>query len=197
MQTTAPEVLDITGESKIAREMYGLDDETTENFGLEYLLDRRFSERGVRFIQVTHSGPAVEQWDSHSKLREQHSESAQEVDKPIAGLLRDLKSRGLLEDTLVVWGGELGRTPTAEGKDGRDHHPYGFTTWMAGGGVRGGMAYGATDDYGCYAIKDRVTMNDFHATILHLMGLDHTRLTYRHAGRDCRLTDVAVTLPTA
>jgi uncharacterized protein (DUF1501 family) len=140
----------------------------------------------VRFIQVTHSY----KWDQHENLRREHASNALEVDKPIAGLLTDLKRRGLLKDTLVIWGGEFGRTPVAQSKDGRDHNPHGFTMWLAGGGVKPGIAYGRTDDYGYYAVEDKVHFHDLHATILHLLGLDHKRLTYRYAGRDFRLTDV-------
>jgi uncharacterized protein (DUF1501 family) len=147
---------------------------------------RRFAERGVRFVQVTHSY----KWDQHDSLRRDVANNAREVDKPIAGLLRDLQRRGLLQDTLVIWGGEFGRTPTAQGRDGRDHNPEGFTIWLAGGGVKGGYRHGATDDYGYYSVTDKVHIHDLHATILHLLGMDHTRLTYRHAGRDFRLTDV-------
>jgi uncharacterized protein (DUF1501 family) len=153
------------------------------------LLARRFSERGVRFVQVTHSDGDV-QWDQHANLKAGHEKNAREVDRPIAGLLKDLKSRGLLKDTLVWWGGEFGRTPVAEGTNGRDHNPEGFTMWLAGGGVKPGFRYGATDDYGYYAAVDKVHIHDLHATILHLLGLDHERLTYRHAGRNFRLTDV-------
>jgi uncharacterized protein (DUF1501 family) len=131
------------------------------------------------------------QWDQHSNLKEGHDKNAAEVDRPIAGLLTDLKRRGLLEDTLVLWGGEFGRTPVAQGKNGRDHNPEGFTMWMAGGGVRGGMRYGATDEYGYYAAENPMHVHDMHATLLHLLGMDHLKLTYRHAGRDFRLTDVA------
>ena len=153
---------------------------------------RRFAERGVRFIQATHSNTEV-QWDQHGNLRKGHEQNSGEVDKPIAGLLKDLKSRGLLEDTLVIWGGEFGRTPTCQGAghDGRDHNPEGFTWWLAGGGVKAGIQYGATDDYGYYAAVDKVHVHDLHATMLHLLGLNHEQLTYRHAGRDFRLTDVA------
>jgi uncharacterized protein (DUF1501 family) len=145
----------------------------------------------VRFVQVTHSDDKV-QWDQHGDLRKGHAKNAREVDAPIAGLLKDLKARGLLKDTLVLWGGEFGRTPTVEGggRDGRDHNPEGFTVWMAGGGVKPGFRYGATDDYGWYAAEDKVHIHDLHATILALLGLDHERLTFRHAGRDFRLTDV-------
>jgi len=190
MQTEMPEVEDLSGESAATRSLYGLDDPVTANFGRMCLLARRFAERGVRFIQVTHSDSNV-QWDQHGDLRKGHAKNALEVDKPIAGLLRDLKARGLLEDTLVWWGGEFGRTPTAQGgTDGRDHNPDGFTHWLAGGGVKPGFRYGSTDDYGYYAAEDKVHIHDMHATILHLLGLDHERLTYRYAGRDFRLTDV-------
>jgi hypothetical protein len=187
MQTAAPELQDISGETAATLKLYGLDDDKTKNFGRQCLMARRFAERGVRFIQVTHSY----KWDQHEKLRQGHQNNAREVDKPIAGLLQDLKRRGLLEDTLVLWAGEFGRTPVAQGKDGRDHNPHGFTMWLAGGGVRGGLRYGATDDYGYYAVENKVHFHDLHATLLHLLGLDHTRLTYRYAGRDFRLTDVA------
>jgi hypothetical protein len=189
MQTSMPEAQDLSGESHITKKLYGIDDPITEDFGRQCLLARRFCERGVRFVQVTHSDSEV-QWDQHGNLYQGHTKNAAEVDKPIAGLLKDLKSRGMLEDTLVVWGGEFGRTPTAQGTDGRDHNPHGFTVWMAGGGVKGGMAYGATDDYGYYAERDKMHVHDLHATILHLLGLDHERLTFRYAGRDFRLTDV-------
>ena len=138
---------------------------------------------------MTHSD-SIAQWDQHGNLYQGHTKNAAEVDRPIAGFISDLKARGLLDETLVLWGGEFGRTPTAQGKDGRDHNPHGFTMWMAGGGVKGGFAYGATDDYGYYATENKMHIHDLHATILHLMGLDHERLTYRHAGRDFRLTDV-------
>ena len=189
MQTSRPAAQDLSGESHITKKLYGIDDPVTEDFGRQCLLARRFCERGVRFVQVTHSDSEV-QWDQHGNLYQGHTKNAAEVDKPIAGLLKDLKSRGMLEDTLVVWGGEFGRTPTAQGTDGRDHNPHGFTVWMAGGGVKGGMAYGATDDYGYYAERDKMHVHDLHATILHLLGLDHERLTFRYAGRDFRLTDV-------
>jgi uncharacterized protein (DUF1501 family) len=162
----------------------------TQDFGRQCLLARRFAERGVRFIQVTHSDTNV-QWDQHGDLKNGHEKNAKEVDKPIAGLLMDLKRRGLLDDTLVMWGGEFGRTPVAQGTNGRDHNPEGFTMWLAGGGVRGGFRYGATDEYGYYAVENKMHIHDLHATILHLLGLDHLKLTYRHAGRDFRLTDVA------
>lgn len=189
MQTAMPEVQDLSGETQATLQLYGIDDPITENFGRQCLMARRFLERGVRFVQVTHSDSEV-QWDQHSDLVQGHSKNASEVDKPIAGFLSDLKASGLLEDTLVLWGGEFGRTPTSQG-NGRDHNPHGFSMWMAGGGVKGGYAYGATDDYGYYATENKMHINDLHATILHLLGLDHERLTYRYAGRDFRLTDVA------
>jgi hypothetical protein len=190
MQTAMPEAQDLSGETEATRRLYGLDNSVTANFGRQCLMARRFAERGVRFIQVTHSDGDV-QWDQHGDLRKGHTKNAAEVDKPIAGLLYDLKMRGLLADTLVLWGGEFGRTPVAQGgRDGRDHNPEGFTMWMAGGGVKPGFAYGATDDYGYYAVHDKVHIHDLHATILALLGLDHERLTFRYGGRDFRLTDV-------
>jgi hypothetical protein len=189
MQTEMPRVENISEESAETQKLYGMDDPLTANFGRMCLMARRFAERGVRYIQVTHSDSNV-QWDQHGDLKNGHTKNAREVDRPIAGLLRDLKARGLLEDTLVWWGGEFGRTPTAQGTDGRDHNPEGFTMWLAGGGVKGGHHHGATDDYGYYAAQDKVHIHDLHATILHLLGLDHERLTYRYAGRNFRLTDV-------
>jgi hypothetical protein len=186
MQTAAPDLQSIADETGETLALYGLDDPKTKNFGRQCLMARRFAERGVRFVQVTHSY----KWDQHSDLKNAHESNAREVDKPIAGLLRDLKRRGLLADTLVLWGGEFGRTPVAQGTDGRDHNPHGFTMWLAGGGVRPGTQHGATDDYGYYAVQDKVHFHDLHATLLHLLGLDHTRLTYRYAGREFRLTDV-------
>ncbi|MCO6455336.1 MAG: DUF1501 domain-containing protein [Pirellulaceae bacterium] len=190
MQTEMPLVEDLSEETPATRRLYGLDDKVTENFGRQCLLARRFVERGVRFVQVTHSDSNV-QWDQHSNLKQGHEKNALEVDQPIAGLLTDLKARGLLHDTLVLWGGEFGRTPTVQGSDGRDHNPEGFTMWMAGGGVKAGFRYGATDEYGYYAVENKVHVHDLHATLLHLLGLDHEKLTYRYAGRDFRLTDVA------
>ncbi|MFM7320795.1 MAG: DUF1501 domain-containing protein [Armatimonadota bacterium] len=186
MQRAAPEMQDLSGESKATRDLYGLDNPKTADFGRQCLMARRFSERGVRFVQVTHSY----KWDQHGDLRRDHTSNAAEVDKPIAGLIRDLKGRGLLKDTLVLIGGEFGRTPVAQGDDGRDHNPHGFTMLLAGGGVKSGHVHGATDDYGYYSVHDKVHVHDLHATMLHLLGIDHTRLTYRYAGRDFRLTDV-------
>jgi hypothetical protein len=187
MQSAAPELQDVSGETTATQRLYGLDDPVTRNFGRQCLMARRFAERGVRFVQCTHSY----KWDQHGDLRRDHGRNALEVDKPIAGLIVDLKRRGLLDDTLVLWAGEFGRTPVAEGKDGRDHNPHGYTVWLAGGGVKAGCQYGATDDYGYFAVEKKVHLHDLHATILHLLGLDHKRLTYRYAGRDFRLTDVA------
>ncbi len=192
MQTAVPNLMDISQESKATHEAYGLshDWQGTKTFGNLCLIARRMVERGVRFVQLTCPGGSGDRWDQHSKLRDGHTKNARSVDQPIAALLKDLKSRGLLAETLVVWMGEFGRTPFAQGKDGRDHNPFGFTFWMAGGGVRGGMRYGATDEYGYHAIENRLEIHDLHATMLHLLGIDHTRLTVRHSARDMRLTDV-------
>jgi hypothetical protein len=187
MQMAAPELQDIAGESKETLRLYGIDQSKTRNFGIQCLMARRFAERGVRFVQVTHSY----KWDQHSDLKRDHTSNAAEVDRPIAGLIRDLKATGLLQDTLVLIGGEFGRTPCAQGNDGRDHNPHGFTMMLAGGGVKPGLHYGATDDYGYYAVENKVHIHDLHATMLHLLGIDHLKLTYRYAGRDFRLTDVS------
>jgi hypothetical protein len=186
MQLAAPELQEISGETEATKKLYGLDNPKTRNFGHQCLLARRFSEKGVRFVQVSHSY----KWDQHSDLRRDHASNAAEVDLPIAGLLKDLKSRGLLKDTLVVISGEFGRTPVAQGDDGRDHNPHGFTTILAGGGVKAGFRYGRTDDYGFYAVEDKCHVHDLHATMLYLLGIDHTKLTYFHGGRNYRLTDV-------
>ena len=190
MQAEAPEAFDVSRETDATRRLYGLDEEVTRDFGWQCLLARRLSERGVRVVQATHSG-AEEKWDHHGDILRLHPIRSREVDKPIAGLIKDLKTRGLLEETLVVWGSELGRTPFSEGADGRDHNPYGFSIFMAGGGVKPGSIYGATDEFGYHAVEDRMHIHDLHATILHLVGLDHEKLTYRYSGRDFRLTDVA------
>jgi hypothetical protein len=189
MQKDMPRVMDLANESAATKALYGIGEQATEPFGRQCLLARRLVEAGVRFVEVT-SG----QWDHHQNLKTALANKAQSVDKPIAGLLKDLKARGLIEDTLVLWGGEFGRTPYAQGTDGRDHNARGFTTWMAGGGVKGGLSYGATDDYGAEAVAGKVHVHDWHATILHLLGLDHERLTFRYAGRDMRLTDVKGTV---
>ncbi len=189
MQREAPEAFDLSRESEGTQKLYGTDQPATELFGKQCLLARRLVERGVRFVQLF-DAPQNNAWDHHSGLKENLPKRCQAVDQPIAALLSDLKSRGLLDDTLVLWGGEFGRTPTAEGNNGREHHPFGFTMWLAGGGIRGGMVHGATDDYGWHSVQDKVHVHDLHATILHQMGFDHERLTYRHGGRDYRLTDV-------
>jgi len=189
MQREAPEAFDLTGESAATHQLYGTDKPVTEMFGRQCLMARRLVERGVRFIQLF-DAPKNNAWDHHSGLAEELPKRCAAVDQPIAALLFDLKSRGLLEDTLVLWGGEFGRTPSAEGTNGREHPPFGFTMWMAGGGVKGGVVHGATDDFGWHAVQDKVHVHDLHATILHLMGLDHEKLTYRYDGRDYRLTDV-------
>ena len=191
MQANAPEVMDISNESAATKKLYGIDQEPTDNYGRQCLMARRMAEAGVRFIQVNYSdnsnNPA---WDQHNDMPK-HKDHAMAVDKPISGLLTDLKQRGLLEDTLVWWGGEFGRTPYAQKNgNGRDHNPTGFTVWLAGGGVRPGLIYGQTDEFGQYAVENRVHMHDLHATIMHLLGLDHERLTFRHEGRNFRLTDV-------
>ncbi len=186
MQSHAPEAVDIKQETAATRTLYGLDDKTTAAFGRNCLLARRLVERGVRFIQL-YSGSGSK-WDAHSKIEQNHTLHCRESDVPIAGLLTDLEQRGLLEETLVIWGGEFGRTPMSEKGDGRDHNPYGFTMWMAGAGVRGGHVVGATDDFGMHAVEDRAHVHDLHGTILHLAGLDHQRLVYTVQGRPERAT---------
>lgn len=186
MQAAAPAAVDLAEETPETQALYGLDDKATEAFGRNCLLARRLVERGVRFVQL-YSGSGS-QWDAHSKIEENHTRLCRSTDKPIAGLLKDLKRRGLLEDTLVIWGGEFGRTPMSEKGDGRDHNPYGFSMWFAGGGVPGGRVVGATDDFGLKAVDCRAHVRDLHATILELLGIDHTRLIYRHQGRPERPT---------
>jgi hypothetical protein len=190
MQKAAPRVMDTSSETKETLALYGIGAQPTDEFGRQCLLARRFAEAGVRFVQVSFSYPR-HYWDQHSDLKKGHETNARMVDKPIAGLLKDLKGRGLLDDTLVIFGTEFGRTPAAQGTDGRDHHPHAFSMWLAGGGIKGGMTYGKTDEFGYYIVENKVHIHDLHATILHLLGLDHTKLTFRHAGRDFRLTDVA------
>ncbi|MSO22277.1 MAG: DUF1501 domain-containing protein [Acidobacteria bacterium] len=193
MQTEAPEAFDVSKESSATQRLYGLDQAETRDFGWQCLMARRLAERNVRFIQINHEyGPGNEVgWDAHSELIRLHTRTALQVDLPIAGLLHDLKARGLMKDTLLIWGGEFGRTPIAQAGDGRDHNPYGYTIWMAGAGVKPGMTYGATDEFGYYAVEDRMHIHDLHATMLHLLGLQHDRLTYSYGGRAFRLTDVA------
>jgi hypothetical protein len=192
MQTSVPGLMDLAGESAATKSLYGLDDEyvATRIFARECLVARRLIERGVRFVELLCPNVGHDRWDQHGNLKAGHELNAKAVDQPIAGLLADLKGRGLLDETLVIWGGEFGRTPMAQGSDGRDHNPFGFTMWLAGGGIKGGTIYGATDDYGYHAIENKVEVHDLHATMLHLLGMDHKKLTYRFSGRDMRLTDV-------
>jgi len=194
MQSEAPEAFDVERESAETKKLYGVGEATTDIFAKQCLMARRLTERGVRMVQVYHTQTSkrssCQLWDQHGGLKAELPNNCAAVDKPIAGLIQDLKGRGLLDETLIVWGGEFGRTPTAEGTDGREHHPFGFTMFLAGGGIKGGMVYGATDEFGWHATENKVHVHDLHATILHLMGLDHERLTYRYSGRDFRLTDV-------
>lgn len=192
MQMSASECTDLSQETLVTQRMYGLDQKVTAHFGRNCLMARRLVERGVRFIQLYsggNDGPSA--WDAHDDLKKNHDLHCLETDRPIAALISDLKQRGLLDTTLVVWGGEFGRSPVAENGKGRDHHPKGFSMWMCGGGIRGGLVYGATDEFGYAAIEQRVSVPDLHATILHQLGLHHEQLTYRHSGRDYRLTDVS------
>jgi hypothetical protein len=194
MQSAVPELADLRGESDATRHLYACDstDKLQAQYGRQCLLARRLVERGVRFVEVTcYRGiRGVAPWDQHEDLKNSHAKNAFVVDQAIAALLTDLKARGLFESTLVIFAGEFGRTPFAQGSNGRDHNPQGFSIWLAGGGIRGGMVYGATDDYGYRAVENVLTVHDLHATILHQLGIDHERLTFRHGGRDFRLTDV-------
>lgn len=192
MQLAVPELTSLSGESAATRRLYGLDDdyEATRSYGRQCLLARRLVERGVRFVELTCGNVGTDRWDQHSDLKVHHERNARAVDRPIAALLVDLASRGLLDETLVVWAGEFGRTPFAQGRDGRDHDPFGFSIWLAGGGIRGGEVFGATDEFGYRAISGKVDVHDLHATMLHLLGIDHKKLTFRFGGRDVRLTDV-------
>jgi uncharacterized protein (DUF1501 family) len=176
MQTSVPETLQLESETKSIQEMYGLDQPETRDFGMQMLATRRFVERGVRFIQVQHGAGGAGAWDAHGGLKANHEKNFKAVDKPIAGLLKDLKQRGLLDSTIVIFASEFGRTPGTQGADGRDHHIYGFSVWMAGGGIKGGIVHGATDEIGFHAVQDRHYVTDIHATILHQMGLDSRRL---------------------
>jgi hypothetical protein len=189
MQASAPELVDLGRETAETKALYGIGEKETDEFGTRCLLARRMIESGVRFVQL-YSGDTGG-WDAHTDVEKNHSQLCRRTDKPIAGLLKDLKRRGLWNETLVIWGGEFGRMPMSEQGTGRDHNPWGYTVWLAGGGVRGGMAYGATDPVGLRAAENKVHVHDLHATILHLLGLDHESLTYFHNGRDERLTDVA------
>ncbi|MBL4884484.1 MAG: DUF1501 domain-containing protein [Planctomycetaceae bacterium] len=192
MQTSVPNLMDISQESKQTQELYGMFSKfpQTQTYAHQCLVARRLVERGVRFIELTCPSIKGDRWDQHSNLKDGHEQNALAVDQPIGGLLTDLKSRGLLDETLVIWAGEFGRTPMAQGTNGRDHNPSGFTVWMAGGGIKGGTIYGATDEYGYNAIENKLQIHDMHATMLHLLGIDHERLTFRHSSRDMRLTDV-------
>ncbi|MCC6786007.1 MAG: DUF1501 domain-containing protein [Planctomycetes bacterium] len=192
MQLAVPELTSLAGESAATQRLYGLDDEyePARGYGRQCLLARRLVERGVRFVELTCPNLGTDRWDQHSGLKDNHERNARSVDRGIAGLLRDLEGRGLLDTTLVVWAGEFGRTPFAQGRDGRDHNPFGFSIWLAGGGIRGGVVHGVTDEYGYKVVQGKVTVHDLHATMLHLLGIDHLRLTYRFGGRDIRLTDV-------
>ena len=192
MQTALPDLTDVSKETKATRELYGLDSKyaPTVAFGTQCLVARRLVERGAKFIEVTCPSVGHDRWDQHSKLKQGHEDNARATDQPVAALLTDLKARGMLKDTLVVWGGEFGRTPFAQGSDGRDHNQFGFTVWLAGGGVKAGVAHGETDEWGYKVVRDRVEIHDLHATMLHLLGVDHKKLTFRFGGRDMRLTDV-------
>jgi hypothetical protein len=190
MQQHAPEAVDLSRETEETKAVYGIDESDTREFGTRCLLARRLVERGVRFVQLfSGGGPVSVQWDAHENMVENHEKMCRWTDKPVAGLLKDLKRRGLLDETLVIWGGEFGRTPVTQNGRGRDHNPYGFSMWMAGGGVKGGTVYGATDEIGYRTVENPIHPRDFHATILHLLGLDHMRLTVLHNGRNERLTD--------
>ncbi len=190
MQIAVPKLMDLSDETEETKRLYGLDDKATETYGRQCLIARRLVERGVRFVELLPQNLGHDRWDQHGKLKEGHADNARATDKPVAALLKDLKRRGLLDETLVVWGGEFGRTPMAQGSDGRDHNPFGFSMWLAGGGIKGGTVFGATDEYGYHAIENKVQVHDLHATMLHLLGMDHERLTFRFGGRDMRLTDV-------
>ena len=192
MQAAVPDLMKFEGESKATRDLYGFDApyQPTQMFARQCLLARRLVERGVRFVEVLCPHVGADRWDQHGNLRAGHENNARATDQPIGALLKDLKARGLLDSTLVFWGGEFGRTPMAQGSDGRDHNPFGFTVWLAGGGAKGGTIYGKTDEYGYYVVENKLEMHDLHATMLHLLGMDHTKLTYRFGGRDMRLTDV-------
>ena len=185
MQTSVPGLIDLSSEPEHLQKAYGLDRKETAAFGQQCLMARRLVEEGVRCVQIFSGG-----WDSHDYLERGHGSRIASVDQPIAALINDLKERDLLKDTLIVWGGEFGRTPVAENGNGRDHNHHGFSMWLAGGGVKGGTTYGATDEFGFAAVENKVHVHDLHATILHLMGLDHEKLTFRYSGRDFRLTDV-------
>jgi hypothetical protein len=198
MQSAVPELCDISDETQATRELYGLDSQNPKKaaYARQCLLARRLIERGVRFVELScltegiGAGGAANPWDQHGDLARGHGKMGEQVDQPIAGLIKDLDQRGLLDETLIVWAGEFGRTPFSQGSNGRDHNPYGFSVWLAGGGVKGGTVYGATDEFGYHAVEDKCEVYDLWATVLHQLGIDHERLTYRYSGRDMRLTDV-------
>ena len=192
MQVAAPELADLASETQATRDMYGVDSKIKGQgvFGRQCLIARRLVERGVRFIELTCPSVGHDRWDQHGNLEKGHTDNALATDQPIGALLTDLKQRGLLDETLIVWCGEFGRTPFAQGSNGRDHNPFGFSIWLAGGGIKGGMTYGQTDEYGYKVVENRVEIHDLHATMLHLLGINHETLTFRFSGRDIRLTDV-------
>jgi len=192
MQASVPDLMDISGETEATKEAYGLNHsyDQTKIFGTECLVARRLVERGVRFIELTCPQVAGDRWDAHNGLKSNHENNARAVDQPIGALLGDLKQRGMLDETLVIWAGEFGRTPFAQGKNGRDHHPFAYSIWMAGGGVKGGHTFGTTDEFGYHVLEGKMDMHDMHATMLHLLGIEHTQSTFRFSGRDMRLTDV-------
>jgi uncharacterized protein (DUF1501 family) len=192
MQTVVPGLMDMKDETEATQKLYGFDATTkgTASFARQCLLARRLVERGVRFVELTCPSLGHDRWDQHQNLKPGHEDNARAVDQPIAALLEDLQQRGLLDETLVVWSGEFGRTPFAQGSDGRDHNPFGFSLWLAGGGVKAGTIYGATDEFGYKVVENKAEIHDLHATMLHLLGLDHTKVTFRFSGRDMRLTDV-------
>ena len=192
MQSAVPELTNLDDETATTKEAYGFNSKykPEQIYGRQCLLARRLVERGVRFIELTCPQVGGDRWDQHNNLKDGHENNARAVDRPIAALLCDLKQRGLFEETLVVWTGEFGRTPFAQGKNGRDHNPFGFSSWLAGGGIKGGTIYGATDEFGYRVIENKVEIHDLHATMLHLLGVDHEKQTFRWSGRDMRLTDV-------
>ena len=192
MQSAIPDLTDLNQESQETRQLYGMETKSkgTATFGRQCLLARRMVERGVRFVELTCPRVGHDRWDQHVNLKQGHADNALAIDQPIGALLTDLKHRGLFNETLVVWSGEFGRTPFAQGSNGRDHNPFGFSLWMAGGGIKGGTIHGQTDEFGYKAIEKKQQIHDLHATMLHLLGMDHTRMTFRFSGRDMRLTDV-------
>jgi uncharacterized protein (DUF1501 family) len=192
MQSSIPELMSIEGETKATRDLYGLSSSygPTKIFGTQCLVARRLVERGARFLEITCPNVGHDRWDQHSNLKDGHEKNCLAVDQPIFALITDLKARGLLDSTIILWAGEFGRTPFAQGTNGRDHNPFGFSVWMAGAGIKGGVTYGSTDEFGYHVVDGKMEIHDLHATMLHLLGINHTRLTFRFGGRDMRLTDV-------